>query len=92
MNIVYQKELWSGAMKEKVCEHMDVLLLAKFTLVVFCMARKSHREPLVSPEKADLGGFSQIYQQVNNMESWILSGAEMNKQAFEVKPTKSAGL
>lgn len=56
-------------MKEEVCERMDLLLLVKFTLVVFCMSGKSHCELLVSPAKADLGGFSQIYQQANNMES-----------------------
>lgn len=88
----YIKELWFGDMNKEVREYRDVLLLVNFALVVLCMSGKSHCELLVSLAKGDLWGFSQIFQQVNNMESWTLSGEEMNKQAFEVKPTKSAEL
>lgn len=66
--------------------------VSKFCRSCFLYVRE---EPLWTPSfsgKADLWGFSQIFQQVNNVESWTLSGEEMNKQAFEVKPTKSVEL
>lgn len=66
--------------------------VSKFCLSCLLYVRE---EPLWTPSfsgRADLWGFSQIFQQVNNVESWKLSRGEMNKQVFEVKPTKSVEL
>lgn len=57
-----------------------------------CVSAKSHHELPGRLAEADLWGFTQLYQLVNNTELLTFQGEEMNKQAFWVKPAKTLGL
>lgn len=57
-----------------------------------CVSAKSHHELPGRLAEADLWGFAQLYQLVNNTELLTFQGEEMNKQALRMKLAKSGGL
>lgn len=56
------------------------------------MSAKSHHELPGRLAEADLWGFAQLYQLVNNTELLTFQGEEMNKQALRMKLAKSGEL